>query len=125
MNHNLPHFYNLPDPGVWAVKGVKTLKDITTFGDLMTFSQLQSRHELPNSYLFSFFQIRHAFQNQFGESRVESLPSTLESLMSAEGLSKVLSVTYKEFFKSTPKAFTKMSNQMGNGGSRTTGGGLG
>lgn len=91
MNHKLPHFYNIPDPGVWAVKGVKTLKDITLFGDLLTFFQMQARHELPNSYLFRFFQIRHAFPEQGKETRVESLPSTLESLLSAEDLKKVLS----------------------------------
>lgn len=107
MNPTLPQFYNLPDPMIWAVKGIKTLRDITYFGELQTFSQLQSRHDLPNTYLFRFLQIRHAFQEQFRELKVESLPSSLESLLVDGDLVKPLSVAYKEFFKSTPPAITK------------------
>lgn len=106
INHILLHFYNLPDPIIWAVKGIKTLKDITSYGDRLTFSQLKTRHDLPNSYLFRLFQLRHAYQTQFGELRVETLPSALESLLSTEDLNKVLSLTSKEFFKSTPRVVT-------------------
>lgn len=57
MNQALPQFYNLPDPMIWADKGIKTSRDITSYGELLTFSQLQSRHDLPNSYLFRFLQV--------------------------------------------------------------------
>lgn len=49
MNPTLSHFYILPDPSIWAIKGIKTLKDVTCFGELLTFPQLQSKHDLTNS----------------------------------------------------------------------------
>lgn len=107
MNPALPQFYNLPDPMIWAVKGIKTLGDITAYGELLTFSQLQSRHDLPNSYLFRFLQVRHAFQVQFREAGIESLPSSLETLLAEGDLTRPHSTTYKEFFKITPLAITR------------------
>lgn len=103
----LPHFYNMPDPVIWAIKGIKTLKDITSFGDLMSFPQIQTKHDLTNSHFFRYLQFPHAFQSQFREVRVESLPSALETLLSDEDLVKPLLVTYKEFFKKTPQAISK------------------
>lgn len=70
-------------------------------------SPTKIKTQLPNSYLFRFLQVRHAFQMQFWEMRVESLPSSLESLLSSEELTKPLSVSYKEFFKNTPQAVVR------------------
>lgn len=71
------------------------------------FPQLQTKHELTNPYFFRFIQLRHAFQTQFKEKTVESLPSDLETLLTVEDLTKTLSVTYKEFFKKTSQALSR------------------
>lgn len=107
MNPTLQHFYNLPDPMIWAVKGVKTLEDITSYGDLLTFPQLKTRHDLENTYFFRYLQLRCAYQSQFRDRKVESLTLTLESMLSEDILEKPLSKSYKEFFKTTPKAVAK------------------
>lgn len=44
---------------------------------------------------------------QFKGVKVESLPSDLESFLLDEELTKPLSVTYKEFFKKTPRALIR------------------
>lgn len=74
---------------------------------LLSFLQLKTGHDLPNLYLFMYLQLVHAFQTQFREVRVESLPLALETLLSDEDLVRPLSVTYKEFFQKMPSAISK------------------
>lgn len=111
MNPNLPHFYSLPDPMVWASRGVKVLGDITREGELITFDQLKTQHNLSNPYFFQYLQRRHAFQTHFSSRRVEVLPFALEDLLMDEELSKPLSAMYKSFFKKTPPAVTRCREQ--------------
>lgn len=86
---------------IWACRGVRVLEDITREGDLITFDQLKAGHNLPNSIFFRYLQLRHAFQMQFGDRRVEFLPSALETLLKEENLAKPFSTVYKSLFKKT------------------------
>lgn len=107
MNPNLSHFCSLLDPTLWAGWGVKVLQDITREGDLITFDLLKARHNLQNSTFFRYLQLRHAFGAQFGDRRVEYLPSTLEILLKEEDLTKPLSTVYKSLFRKTPQGITR------------------
>lgn len=107
MNPDFLHFHSLPDPMIWASKGIKTLGDYTREGELLTYDQLKAKHDLPNFYQFCFFQLRHAFQSQYSDMRVETLPSALKDLLLAEDLAKPLSVTYKDLFKKSLPAVTR------------------
>lgn len=54
MNPRLTHFYELPDPGVWATRGIKTVGDVTHEGSLLTFDLLKTKFILPNQYFFCY-----------------------------------------------------------------------
>lgn len=92
MMPRLPHFYDLPDPMVWVSKSIKTVGDITRKGELLTFDQRKARHDLPNTYYFRYFQLRHASQVQFCDIGIETQPSALQNILSEEDLTKTLSV---------------------------------
>lgn len=85
-----PQFLSIPDPVIWASKGVKTLGDIVKGGELSQFAGLKQRFGLPNPYLFRYLQLRHAFISQFGFTRVTMKPSTLENVLLDESIKKTL-----------------------------------
>lgn len=102
MNPKFLHLFSFPDPMIWACKGVKILNDITREGELCTFDQLKAWHNLPNSFFFRYLQLRHAFQEQFKNQRIEYLSSELENLLTDEELAKPLSSVYRSLFNKTP-----------------------
>lgn len=55
----------------------------------------------------TFVSFNSVTQVQFRDLGIETLPSALKSLLSDEGLSKTLSVAYKQLFKKTPPAVAK------------------
>ncbi|OCT71672.1 hypothetical protein XELAEV_18034651mg [Xenopus laevis] len=57
-NKLLGQFLQIPDPGIWANKGITELHHILLGYVLKTF-------ELQNHYLFRYLQLKHAFSTQF------------------------------------------------------------
>lgn len=57
------HCYQVPDPQLWASKGIITLKHIFTEGSL-SFSVLREKYAIPASMAFAYYQLRHATQAQ-------------------------------------------------------------
>lgn len=95
INPSLPEFYSIPDPVLWASRGIRYLHTICENGALLTFDQLKARFNLPNVYFFQFLQLRHAYRAQFGDSPLTLYQSNMESLLRQETLNKPLSTIYK------------------------------
>lgn len=95
FNPQLSEFGSIPNPGVWACKGIKYINQICFEGRLQTFNRLKQQHKLPNSHLFRFLQLRHAFNTQFENAQVAFYTLNLETLLRDEALSNPLSTIYK------------------------------
>lgn len=88
-NPNLPHLNTVPDPQVWARKGIVKLKHLVTGGKLRSFSDLKSAYTLPRWMLFRYCQLRHAYGEQFPAQILGSDP--VEGLLTATIIDKPLS----------------------------------
>lgn len=67
---------------------------------MQTFNSLKQAYNLPNSYLFRYPQLRHAFQTQFDKQPAALYTSGLENLLRNEFMTKPLSTIYKELLPS-------------------------
>lgn len=106
-NPNLPHLRTVPDPQVWATKGIMNLRHLVTGGRLMTFQELKGKYGLPNWMFFRFLQVRHAFQHQFpGGINLESDP--VEKLLSTKILVAPLSTIYFHITAARPTKLGKL-----------------
>lgn len=72
LNPVLPEFQSIPDPALWATKGIKTIEHICIDGVLIPFNALKQKNGLPNRY-FRYLQLHHAFSAQFGSQTITSL----------------------------------------------------
>lgn len=100
-NPQLPHFFKIPDPIVWTKHGIKKIVDIVHSGTIMQFDCLKSKFNLPNTHLFRYLQLRHAYHSQFGASAIVLQESDIESTLRNEPLDKALSTIYKQLFSDT------------------------
>lgn len=91
---------SIPDPYIWASRGIKYLDQICFGGQLQTFDWLKHQHDLPSSYLFRYLQLRHAFNTQFDNQPAARYTSALEILLRDESMVKPLSTFYKELLPS-------------------------
>ena len=92
-NPLLSHFYSLPDPSVWASKGITTLKHIVSNGVLMTFRQLRDKYSLPARWTFRYWQLRHAYSAQFPD-RLTLQSDSIERLLTSRTMGRPLSTLY-------------------------------
>lgn len=92
-NPRLPYLQPVPDPQVWARKGIVKLKHIVMGGKLRTFSDLKNAYSLPGWMLFRYYQLRHAYRKQFPSLlQLESDP--VEGLLTAKIIDRPLSTLY-------------------------------
>lgn len=105
-NPNLPHMRNVPDPQVWASRGIVGLKHLVTGGRLSTFPELKTEHNLPNWMFFRFLQVRHAFQHQIPNGVTFEL-DPVERLLFTKVLIDPLSALYFHLSASLPTKLTK------------------
>lgn len=64
-------------------------------GKLIQFDTLKTKFHLPNTPLFRYLQLRHAYTAQFGKTSIHLQISDLESLLREDNLDKALSTIYK------------------------------
>lgn len=89
-NPTLPHLRSVPDPQIWACRGIVGVKHIVADGRMCTFSDLKASYHLPNWMLFRYFQLRHAYHQQCPTSlTLESDP--VERLLTIQILNAPLS----------------------------------
>lgn len=86
-NPNLPHLRTIPDPQVWAKRGIRTLRDIMPAGVSLPYAQLSQKFQLPGSMLFRYFQLRHAVRAQFPSRPLLEL-DPVEAVLSQDDLKK-------------------------------------
>lgn len=67
-------------------------------GKLLQFDTLKTKFNLPNTRLFRYLQLTHAYNAQFGGTILRMQMSDLESLLGEYALDKVLSTIYKQLF---------------------------
>lgn len=66
FNPNLQELYSLPDPQQWSSKQVKYVCHLYTAQGFKSFYQLRVDLDLPRTYPFYYYQLRHAVRGQFG-----------------------------------------------------------
>lgn len=92
-NPLLPHLNTIPDPAAWAMRGIVTLKQVMPGGKILTFLELRQAFNLPRSFQFRYWQLRHALTAQFpGPITLNS--DSIERLLTSELLLKPLSTIY-------------------------------
>lgn len=64
-NPQLNHYYQLPDPQLWASKGIVILKHILPTGSLSPLTVLRETYAVLASMTFRYYQLKHATQAQF------------------------------------------------------------
>lgn len=64
-NPQLKHYYQLPDPELWASKGIVTLKHSLPTGSRSPLLVLRETYAVPASMTFRYYQLKHATQAQF------------------------------------------------------------
>lgn len=92
-NPLLPHLYKIPDPAVWATRGIDTLRQVMQRGEIAPFQELRWTHRLPRSFQFRYWQRRHALRAQF-PTQVTLDPYSIERLQILGVLEKPLSSLY-------------------------------
>lgn len=92
-NPMLPHLSTISDPASLARRGITTLKQVMPRGVLAPFRELQQAHNLPNTFLFRYWQLQHALRAQF-PSQVLLEPNSIEHLLISGMLEKHLSSLY-------------------------------
>lgn len=60
-NPLLPHLYKIPNPAVWATRGIITLRQVMPRGAI-AFQELGRTHRLPGCFQFRYWQLRHALR---------------------------------------------------------------
>lgn len=70
----LPHLAMLPDPQLWASRGIVGLKHIISNDRLCSFADLKAEFHLPNQMLFRYLQLRHAVTMQFPNASLNLIP---------------------------------------------------
>lgn len=94
FNPYLIELYSLPDPQRWSSKGVKYLCHLYTAQGFKSFHQLRLGFNLPPSYIFFYYQLRHAIRAQFG-SLVNPLQiPPLEKMLRWSDPTKLIPVYY-------------------------------
>lgn len=92
-NPRLQHFFSLPDPQLWADKGITSLKHIFTDGRFSSFSGSREQYAIPVSLNFRYLQLSHASWAQF-PNLVALQPDSVERLLKSRVLEKPLSSLY-------------------------------
>lgn len=64
-NPNLHQIYKLPEPYAWTKFNIKTVSQIVDNQSLAPLPLLSSKCNVPESYLFHYFQLSIAFSSQF------------------------------------------------------------
>ena len=62
MSPHMPNLNSIPDPSLWAKKGIVTLRHVVLEGP---FQVLKRAYALPVSFQFRYWQLRHAFEPNF------------------------------------------------------------
>lgn len=106
-NPQLQRFYSLPDPQLWASKGITTLKHIFTDGRLSSFLVLREKHAIVVSMTFPYYQLSHATQAQFPGTIVLE-PDSVERLLISRVLEKPFSFLYLYLSSAHATSLTKL-----------------
>lgn len=92
-NPLLSHLYGLPDPQLWAVRGIVTIKHIYQEGSFSSSETLKAKHNIPASMKFRYYQLKHAVQAQFPGPLTLQIDA-VERLLIAKIMDKPLSSLY-------------------------------
>lgn len=107
----MTEFSSIPDPHVWAVKGIKYIEQICSEGELRTVDGFKHQYDISNTHLFRYLQLRHAFSTQFGNQLVVLYASALINLLRDDTLGKPLSTIYKELLSSLNTGLETLKNK--------------
>ncbi|PIO38014.1 hypothetical protein AB205_0096360, partial [Aquarana catesbeiana] len=94
FNPTLQELYSLPDTKRWYSKGVKYLCHLYNAQGFKTFHQMSLDFDLPRSYLFHYYQLRHAIRAQFGSLKDPTNLPPLERLLRQPDPNKLVSIYY-------------------------------
>lgn len=106
-NPQLPHFYSIPDPGLWHRYGIAKLQHIMPAGRLLTFPLLKSKFGLPSFMLFCYLQLKHAAQAQF-PTNIILAPNTAERFLVTKNADCILSLVYLRIASKTEARGTRL-----------------
>lgn len=91
----------MPDPKRWTSRGIKYLCHIYTPQGFKSFSQMRLDFDLPRTYLFYYYQLRHAVRAQFGSLDSPLRTPNLEKLLRSPDQTKLISTYYSGFVADT------------------------
>lgn len=94
FNPTLQELYSLPDTKHWYFRGVKYLCHLYNKQGFKSFYQLRLDFDLPRSYLFYYYQLRHAIRAQFGSLNDPTDLPPLEKLLRQPDPNKLISAYY-------------------------------
>lgn len=86
-NPMLPHLFTVPDPAIWAKRGITTIKHVMPRGVILSFRELQATYHIPRSFLFRYWQLQHALKAQF-PAQISLEPDPIECLLTSGMLDK-------------------------------------
>lgn len=97
----------MPDTKRWYSKGIKYLCHLYDAQGFKTFQQLRPDFDLPRSYLFHYYQLRHAIRAQFGSLKNPTNLPPLERLLRQPDPNKLISTYYAALTTDVNPRFSK------------------